>query len=56
MSRQEIQDKIKTLESEVNYLYDCFTRAATSRSGSILNQMLIKKTEINELKQKLNNQ
>lgn len=48
-----IEEQIKQLESEVSYLYDKFTRAAASRSGSILNQLLEKKQQIKALKEQL---
>lgn len=48
-----IQEEIKQLENDISYLYNQFTGAAASRSGSFLNQILIKRNKIKELKEQL---
>lgn len=48
-----LEEQIKQLEGEVSNLFDRFTRAAASRSGSILNQLLDKKQQIKALKEQL---
>jgi len=50
---QDIKTQIQNTQNDINYLFDKFTRAAHSRSGSILKQMMTKESELKRLKEKL---
>lgn len=50
MSIDEKEKRLKELEAESSYLYDLFTRAAHSRSGSILQRLCAVDKEISDLK------
>lgn len=49
-SSNEKTKRLEALRAESNYLYDLFTRAAHSRSGSILQRLCAVDKEIAELK------
>lgn len=50
MSITEKQKRLRELQAESSVLYDRFTRAAHSRSGSILERLCAVDKEISDLK------